>query len=177
MPACSALLCDSSWIRAFASRVSCASAASGFAAPCSPPSKDSTAIREATSPACAPPIPSATTNSGARARCESSFARRWRPVSVPADCSAPRRISVDLEREFAVADTYTIAWVQRARGLQDLLVEVRAVRRAEVLDHDGVALLEDARVARGRERVLQANLRTVTTAEDEVTVDVVDHPL
>ena len=33
-----------------------------------PAPKDSTAISDATSPACAPPMPSATTNSGARTK-------------------------------------------------------------------------------------------------------------
>ena len=47
---------------------------------------------EATSPACAPPMPSATTNSGERTSSESSLARRWRPVSLPEYCSATRSI-------------------------------------------------------------------------------------
>ena len=54
--------------------------------------KASTASFEATSPACAPPMPSATTNSGERTISESSFARRWRPVSLPEYCSATRSI-------------------------------------------------------------------------------------
>ena len=45
-------------------------------------SKASAAAREATSPAWAPPIPSATTKIGARTKNESSLALRWRPVSV-----------------------------------------------------------------------------------------------
>ncbi len=45
-------------------------------------SNDSIAVFEATSPAWAPPIPSATTNSGARTKTESSLALRCRPVSV-----------------------------------------------------------------------------------------------
>ena len=36
----------------------------------------------ATSPACAPPIPSATANTGGAENTESSFPRRWRPVSA-----------------------------------------------------------------------------------------------
>ena len=50
----------------------------------------STAICDATSPACAPPIPSAITNTGARAYEESSLPRRWRPVSVRWIVSAAR---------------------------------------------------------------------------------------
>src|SRR5580693_3939751 len=105
------------------------------------------AIREATSPAWAPPIPSATTNRGERASSESSLARRWRPVSVPAYCSDTRSISlgrsssVDLEREFAVADAHPIAGVQRSGRLEQLLVEVGAVCRVEVFDDHYVALL------------------------------------
>src|ERR1035441_4221112 len=132
-------------MRALAACASSASASSGSDASRRPGWNDSTAIREATSPACAPPIPSATTNSGARASSEASLARRCRPVSGPAYCSAPRTTSIDLEGEFAVADAHAVARVQRPRRLQHLLVEVRAVGRAEVLDHDDVALLVDAR--------------------------------
>src|ERR1039458_9247657 len=99
-------------------------------------------------------MPSATTNSGARARWESSLARRARPVSVPAYCSATRNISVDLEREFAVADAHVITRVQRPGRLEHLLVEVGAVGGAEVLDDHYVALLVDARVPRRGERIL-----------------------
>ena len=48
----------------------------------SPRSNEETAISDATSPACAPPMPSATTKIGARTKKESSLAFRWRPVSV-----------------------------------------------------------------------------------------------
>src|SRR5271163_4678027 len=146
MPACSALACESSWMRALAACASVASASSGSLGSCRPGSKESTAILDATSPACAPPIPSATTNSGERARTESSLARRWRPVSVPAYCSATRSISVDLEREFTVADAHPVTGVQRPGRLQQLLVEIGAVGGAEILDDHYVALLVDAGV-------------------------------
>src|SRR5450759_2703378 len=135
MPACAALEWDSSWMREFAACASVASAASGCEASVRPWRKDSTAIFEATSPACAPPMPSATTNSGARASSESSLARRWRPVSLPAYCSATRSTSVHLECEFAVADAHPIAGMEGSRGLQELLVEIGAVGGAEVFDH------------------------------------------
>ena len=45
-------------------------------------SKAPAAIRDATSPAWAPPIPSATAKMGERAKYESSLAFLWRPVSV-----------------------------------------------------------------------------------------------
>src|SRR5271170_53260 len=132
-------------------------------------------MREATSPACAPPMPSATTNSGERASSESSLARRWRPVSLPAYCSATRSTSVDLERELAVADAHPVAGVQRPGALQQLLVEVGAVGRAEIFDHDDVALLVDTGVARGGKRVLEPDLGAVAAAQHDVAVEVVDH--
>src|SRR5438874_12059099 len=121
-------------MRAFASRTSVASATSASAALPIPRAKLSTASRDATSPARAPPMPSATTNSGERASSESSLARRWRPVSVTAYCSATRSTSVDLEGEFAVADAQAIPGVQRPGGLEQLLVQVGAVRGPQVLD-------------------------------------------
>ena len=65
-----------------ASRTRSANRSSGRGSSPSACSKASMAIREATSPACAPPIPSATTNTGALTNALSSFSRRWRPVSV-----------------------------------------------------------------------------------------------
>ena len=59
--------------------------------------------------------------------------------------------------------------------LQQLLVEVGAVGGAEILDHDDVALLVDARVARGGERILEPDLGAVAAAEHDVAVEVVDH--
>src|ERR1700738_4283624 len=132
MPACSALECESSWMREFAAIASVARAVSGSDDSSRPPRKDSTAIREATSPACAPPAPSATTHSGGRASGDSPLARRWPPVSVPAYWSATRNTSIDLEGEFAVADAHAVPGVQRARGLKQLLVAVGGVGRAGI---------------------------------------------
>jgi hypothetical protein len=53
-------------------------------------SKASAAVLEATSPAWAPPMPSATTKIGARTKSESSFSLRWRPVSVRKAWSSTR---------------------------------------------------------------------------------------
>ena len=50
--------------------------ASGDSSPRFTGSNDSAASRDATSPACAPPIPSATANSGPRAKYASSLALR-----------------------------------------------------------------------------------------------------
>ena len=77
MPARSSSLTDSSWILALAAWTASASRCST-----DPPSGAiwpgiiSTAVPEATSPAWAPPIPSATMKSGARAWKASSFTRR-----------------------------------------------------------------------------------------------------
>ena len=71
----------SSWIRRFASSIVSRRKPSAGASGRSR-SKASAAVFEATSPACAPPIPSATTKIGARTKSESSFSLRWRPVSV-----------------------------------------------------------------------------------------------
>ena len=103
----------------------------------SPPSNCSTAISEATSPACAPPIPSATTNSGARTKKLSSLPWRWRPRSESWKCSAiaqhrRQRSKVNSVSPMRIA----VARVQRLRPAQRLVVEVGAVRRAEVLEHD-----------------------------------------
>src|SRR5438445_413441 len=169
-------------MRAFASRTRLASAASGSVGSPIPRANISTAMREATSPARAPPMPSATTNSGARASSESSFARRWRPVSVPAYCSATRSIRsapaalVDLEREFALADPNAIAEMQGLGAMKQLLVEVRAVGRIEIFDHEDVPLRKHARVPRGCERILEADLRVIAAPEHELVVEVVDHP-
>ena len=51
------------------------------------------ASREATSPACAPPIPSATAKSGGSQTYESSFRRRLRPGSVTAAALRPTLIA------------------------------------------------------------------------------------
>ena len=58
---------ERSWIRRLASSITCTSASAGEPSG-SPRSNDSTAISDATSPAWAPPMPSATTNSGARTK-------------------------------------------------------------------------------------------------------------
>src|SRR2546423_7310087 len=121
-------------------------------------------------------MPSATTNSGERASSESSLARRWRPVSVTAYCSATRSTSVDLEGEFAVADPQAIPGVKRPGGLEQLLVQVGAVRGPQVLDDHDVALFEDARMPRGGERVLQPDLRPIASPHHDLPVEVVDHP-
>src|SRR4029078_8075827 len=126
-----------------------------------PCSRTSTAMCEATSPACAPPTPSATANSGERAKQAASLLRRWRPVSERSKCSATLSTPGSpplLERELAVADADAVAVVQRLRARPQLLVEVGAVGGAEVLEHDDAALPRELGVAGGRERILEADL-------------------
>ena len=69
------------WIERLAPSIVCFSTRSGGPVGSSR-SNDSTDVFEATSPAWAPPIPSAMTKTGARTKTESSLALRCRPVSV-----------------------------------------------------------------------------------------------
>ena len=104
--------------------------------PCSgiPSAKASTTICDATSPACAPPMPSATTNTGALAKLESSLLRRWRPTSVRTIVSAALSIWMVVSLlevgELGVADADAVAVVQRLRPGQRLAVQVGAVGRS-----------------------------------------------
>ena len=108
------------------------------------------ASRDATSPACAPPIPSATAKSGGSQTYASSLCRRLRPGSVAAACarascartSAPSRRCGRRRRASS-----------RCGCVDRIAVHERAVRRADVLDPDAVAARLDARVARRRELV------------------------
>ena len=54
--------------------------------------------------------------------------------------------------------------MQRARRLQQLLVEIRAVGGVEVFYDHNVALLVDESVPRGCERVLEPDLRALSAA-------------
>src|SRR2546421_1700023 len=129
------------------------------------------AIRDATSPACAPPMPSATTNTGARAYALSSLSRRWRPVSVLQIVSAARSISVEV-RELGIADPDSVTGMQGLRTGERLVVQKSAVRGPEILDHDNVALTRDSRVARGREWILETDLH-IPTPERGAALEVV----
>src|SRR4051794_36101459 len=66
--------------------------------------------------------------------------------------------------------------MQRRRPAEDLLVEIRAVRRAHVLEDHHAALADDPRVLRRREGVLEPDLGLVAAAEDRALVEVVLHP-
>src|SRR5215213_7019844 len=126
----------------------------------------STATADATSPAFAPPMPSATANSGGLTTSESSFAVRWRPTSVRPACSTMRSATrLLLVAVFAVADPDGVGRAQALRAPHLAAVQVGAVRGAEVLDVHEAAPLEDARVRGGREGVLHAYVRPVRAAE------------
>src|SRR5438876_6625921 len=123
-------------------------------------SKASTAIREATSPARAPPIPSATAKTGARSRYESSLLCRCRPTSVRLAFSTTCRATASLlVAVLGVADPDRVARLELLRAVDLALVQVGAVCRAEVLDEHRVAAREDAGVRRRRERILDQHVR------------------
>src|SRR3989337_1796067 len=77
----------------------------------------STATAEANPPALAPPIPSATANSGGSTTSESSFALRWRPTSVRPACSTMRRATATALLLVAV---FAVAYADRVGHLEPL---------------------------------------------------------
>src|SRR5919108_3392929 len=134
-----------------------ASCASAGSADSRQPSTTSTARADATSPARAPPMPSATANIGGRTTSESSFAVRWRPTSVRPACSTMRSgTRLLLVAIFAVADPDRVGRVQALGPLHLASVQVGAVGRTHVLQVHEAAAVEDARVRRRRERVVHA---------------------
>src|SRR5580693_3091256 len=65
--------------------------------------------------------------------------------------------------------------MQRARPVKQLLVEIGAIGRAEILDHEDPSLLVDARVAGGSEGIAQAYLGRIAATEHDIATEVVDH--
>src|SRR5215210_6310716 len=119
----------------------------------------STATAEATSPAFAPPMPSATANSGGLTNRESSFAVRWRPTSLRPACSTMRSaIRLLLVAVFAVADPDGVRHLQALGRLHLAAVQIGAVGGAHVLHVHEDAAAEDARVGGRRERVVHADV-------------------
>src|SRR5215218_7407598 len=134
-------------MRRLAARTMSASCASGGSSESRALSTASTATADATSPALAPPIPSATANSGGRTTSESSFAVRWRPTSVRPACSTMRIATrLLLVAVFAVAYADRVARAERLGGLHLAAVQVRAIGRAHVLEVHRPAAVVDARV-------------------------------
>src|SRR3954451_10222854 len=160
-------------MRRVASRKISASCASPGSFDSCAASTASTATADATSPALAPPMPSATANSGGRTARESSFAVRWRPTSVRPACSTMRSATpLLLVAVFAVADPNRVAHRQRLSRLHLATVEVGAVGRAQVLEVHGPALVVDARVGGGCELVVYAYFGPVRAAEGRAVAHV-----
>src|SRR5215217_5108246 len=155
-------------MRRFASRTMLASCASVDSPESVAPSTASTATADATSPAFAPPIPSATANSGGLTTSESSFALRCRPTSVRPACSMMARATATALLLVAV---FAVAYANRVRHLQPLggpdlaAVQVGAVRGAHVLQVHEVRAREDARMGRRREGVVHAYVGVVGAPE------------
>src|SRR5437588_3810990 len=138
-------------------------------------SNASTAMREATSPARAPPMPSATANTGSRSRYESSLLCRWRPTSVRLACSAIRRATPSLlVAVLGLAYPDRVGRLQLLRPRELALVEVSPVGRSEVLDVHGVSAGEDAGVGGGRERILDSDVRRRGPPECRLLMDFQD---
>src|SRR5215212_10788033 len=131
-------------MRLLASRTMPASCASAGSFDSCALSTASTATADATSPAFAPPIPSATANSGGRTTSESSFAVRCLPTSVRPACSTMRSATrLLLVAVFAVAYADRVAHVEPLGGLHLPAVQVRAVGGSHVLQVHGAAAVED----------------------------------
>src|SRR5437773_4964101 len=113
-----------------------------------PRPKASVAICDATSPALAPPIPSATTKKGGSSSRASSFDERWRPRSLLPTCSMTRsaiaRTSL-LVAVLAVAYPYDVGRLELLRASQLPAVQVGPIGRAHVLDIHEVSPREDSR--------------------------------
>src|SRR5437588_2713912 len=85
-----------------------------------------------------------------------------------------RRSSL-LVDELAVADAHPVAGVQRPRALDELLVEVCAVGRVQILEHHDASLGQEPGVARRGEGVLEPNVHRVAPSHHRALADVVDH--
>src|SRR3954469_5254628 len=153
-------------MRRLAARTISASWASAGSLDSGAPSTASTATADATSPAFAPPMPSATANSGGRTTSESWLAVRWRPTSVRPACSTMRSaIRLLLVAVFAVAYADGVAHVEPLGGLHLAPVQIRPVGGPHVLQVHGPAAVVDARVRRRRERVLHRYVSAVGAPE------------
>src|SRR5437763_7953315 len=152
-------------MRLFASRAMRARRPSGESSPPSFSWKTSVARCEATSPAFAPPIPSATAKNGGETSRASSLVSRWRPTSVLPACSAIRSATLLPIAVFAVADADEVGRPQPLAVLQLPAVEVGPIGRAHVLDIHEVAAREYARVRGRGERIVHLDVRTVRATE------------
>src|SRR5215210_4850769 len=151
-------------MRLFASRRMRTSWASGDSSePCASV-KASTASREATSPAFAPPMPSATAKKGGAITSESSLVCRWRPTSVAPALSTTPSMRLLLVAVLAVADLDQVGRLEALRASQLAAVQVGPVRRAHVLDVHELPMRIDARVSGGGERIVDLDVGAVRAA-------------
>src|SRR3954464_9523566 len=127
----------------------------------------SMAICDATSPALAPPMPSATTKKGGSSSSESSFEVRWRPTSLLPTCSTILRAMASasfLVAVLAVADADHIRDVQPLGRVHLPPIQIGAVCRPHVLDIHEVPAGEYSRVGGRSEGILHENVRAVAPA-------------
>ena len=81
-----------------------------------------------------------------------------------------------LEKLAQTGDAAHVAWLDARAASHRRAADDRAVRRSEVLDDQDVALLVDAGVPGGGKWILEADLGAVAAAEDDLAVEVIDHP-
>src|SRR3954452_17417868 len=132
--------------------------------PCS--SNALVASSEATSPARAPPIPSATANIGGATKRAGSLLSRCRPTSLaPVYSTIRSAIRLLLVAVLGVADTNHVRPLEALAARQLAAIEVGPVGGPHVLDVHVIAPLIDARVTGGRELILHLDLRPVRATE------------
>src|SRR3954453_8802622 len=132
--------------------------------PCS--SNAFVASSEATSPARAPPIPSATANRGGARKSASSLLSRWRPTSLAPACSMIRSaIRLLLVAVLGVADPDHVRRLEPLARGELTAVEICPVGGSHVLDVHVIAALVDAGVVGGGELVLNLDLGPVGSAQ------------
>src|SRR4051794_14555968 len=120
------------------------------------------ASSEATSPARAPPIPSATANIGGATNRLSSFVSRWRPTSLAPVYSTIRRATrLLLVAVLGVADADHVRLLEALAVGELPPVQVGAVGGAHVLDVHEFSPRVDASVVRGRVLVLDLDIGAV----------------
>src|SRR5215217_389274 len=147
-------------MRSLAARATAARRSSGDASGCGSSSNVPTAMPEATSPARAPPMPSATANSGLRSRYESSFPCRARPTSDSAAFSTTRNANrLLLVPVLGLADADAVRHLQLLGPAQLATVQICPVGRAHVFYVHELAARKDPGVGGRRERVLDRDVR------------------
>src|SRR5215211_2234689 len=135
----------------------------------------SVAICDATSPALAPPIPSATAKKGGSMSSASSLEDRWRPTSVLPTCSTIRRA---IARASLLVAVLAVAYPDHVGDLEPLRraqlppVQISPVGGPHVLDIHEVAAGEYSRVGGRCERVVHRNVRRIGPSEHRAACDI-----